>query len=190
MYRTSNLSPSSSSNNMITTKSTTMNKSNDQSPDDENWKLLKFLCDRIEENKKKEDKLKQEIKVIPHSPKPIPITTNILAPRKKKNKTFIRNNNNNNHFKTKSQALYSEAFKDKNIESINIESIDIESTEIHHFPVFSRSALPIDSRIRIKEKEEEEEEEEEEEKKGENKENPLSDPVSSLVSLVRRVTNI
>ena len=133
MYRKPNLSQSPSS----TTKSTAT-KSNTNGADDENWKLLKFLCDRIEENQKRESqaKLQQEIEeksqrptqfqIQPQSqsqsqpPKPLPIPfTNILAKRKKKNKTFLQNNNqisppSKNHFKTKSQALYTSALKDKN----------------------------------------------------------------------------
>eukprot|EP01084_Bolivina_argentea_P145538 255076_1 len=88
-----------------------------QTDNDNNWKLLKFLCDRIEENKKRNEQgsIKQKVA----SPAaPIPITGNLLAKRKKKKKKKKKNNKislstspksshslDRLHTKTKTQAL-------------------------------------------------------------------------------------
>ena len=271
------------SNGTVTSNSSTITKTNGPSPDDENWKLLKFLCDRIEENKKKEAKQQRQQskqstdnknhnnhKNLPHSPKPIPITTNILAKRKKKkkNKTYYSNSNNSttssptssvssnnsnhnllsispnnhtlntHHSKTKSQALYTSAIKQNSLTSLNssitnssnssippslspkLEHQKSRSTQlphkyIHHQHIFSVShppeappTIPIASLNLniVQEREQEQEQQEQQQQKKEqqisngnynhtllrqtqeNPQSPLSDPVSSLVSLVRRVT--
>ena len=109
--------------------------SNDHIQNDENWKLMKFLCDQIEENKKKE--LEQKQPQNNQSPKPIPIiyATKPIRRKKKRNKTFTKNNNrtstknkshnqllplnNRFHTKTKSQALYTSALQNNKNYNIN-----------------------------------------------------------------------